>query len=51
LPPPALQQFSKRKVNKLSLRPAPEPSKTFPDQAIVEHDIGPAHDTISSTRP
>jgi len=51
LPPPALQQLSEREVNELSLRAAPEPPKTFPDQPIVEHDIGPAHDTVSSTRP
>jgi len=51
LPPPALQQLSEREVNELSLRAAPEPTKTFPDQAIVENDIGPAHDTVSSTRP
>src|SRR4029077_1580073 len=49
-PPRALQELGESQVNELTLGTTPEPLKPLADKPIVELDIGPAHDMVSSTR-
>src|SRR5213593_2659853 len=47
-PSRALEQLGERQVDEVALRPTLEPPKPLAHQAIVEHDVGSAHDSPRS---